>query len=118
VEGNPVFIYHDAFNQDISEVDELKERYRKGKVGDVEVKKKLITALETFLEPIRVRREAFANRPKQILDILHAGSTRMEDEAQETLELVRKAMGLESYLRQKSRFKVETEKVLEGLAFL
>ena len=58
VEGNPVFQYHDAFNPDTAEVDDLKERYRAGKVGDVEVKRKLIAALETFLAPIRERRAA------------------------------------------------------------
>src|SRR3982751_3934505 len=47
VEGNPVFIYHDAFNPDTAEVDDLKERYRAGKVGDVEVKTKLAKALNT-----------------------------------------------------------------------
>ena len=53
VEGNPVFIYHDAFNPNKAEIEDLKERYRKGKVGDVEVKDKLAAAINTFLEPIR-----------------------------------------------------------------
>jgi len=53
VEGNPVFIYHDAFNPSYAEVDDLKERYRKGQVGDVEVKEKLALAINNFLEPIR-----------------------------------------------------------------
>ena len=56
VEGNPVFIYHDAFNPDTAEVDDLKERYRAGKVGDVEVKTKLAKALNAYLDPIRARR--------------------------------------------------------------
>ncbi len=47
VEGNPVFIYHDAFNPNAAEVDDLKERYREGKVGDVEVKTKLAAAINT-----------------------------------------------------------------------
>ena len=49
VEGNPVFIYHDAFNPNVDEVNDLKERYRQGKVGDVEVKRKLARALNAFL---------------------------------------------------------------------
>ena len=53
VEGNPVFIYHDAFNPDTAEVDDLKARYRAGKVGDVEVKTKLARALNAHLEPMR-----------------------------------------------------------------
>ena len=52
VEGNPVFIYHDAFNPDRGEVEDLKSRYRAGKVGDVEVKTKLATALNAYLDPI------------------------------------------------------------------
>ena len=53
VDGNPVFIYHDAFNTDIDEVNDLKERYLKGNVGDVEVKEKLFKAIEKILDPIR-----------------------------------------------------------------
>ena len=60
VEGNPVFIYHDAFNPNMAEVDDLKARYRAGKVGDVEVKTKLANALNAHLDPIRERRAAAA----------------------------------------------------------
>ena len=56
VEGNPVFVYHDTFNPDKAEVDDLKARYREGKVGDAEVKTKLTVAMEKFLGPIRERR--------------------------------------------------------------
>ena len=65
VEGNPVFLYHDAFNPDAAEVEDLKARYRAGKVGDVEVKKKLAAALNAMLEPMRERRArgAGAARP-------------------------------------------------------
>ena len=58
VEGNPVFTYHDAFNPNVGEVDDLKARYRAGKVGDVEVKTKLANALNAHLDPIRERRAA------------------------------------------------------------
>ena len=57
VEGNPVFMYHDAFNKNKDGVEDLKDRYRKGRVGDVEVKKKLIVAINQFLEPMHERRE-------------------------------------------------------------
>ncbi len=63
VEGNPVFTYHDAFNPDTAEVDDLKARYRAGKVGDVEVKRKLIAALELTLEPMRQRRAELLATP-------------------------------------------------------
>src|SRR5437867_7937804 len=63
VEGNPVFTYHDAFNPDREEVEDLKARYRAGKVGDVEVKTKLTNALNTYLDPIRERRAAALAKP-------------------------------------------------------
>lgn len=98
VEGNPVFIYHDAFNMDIEEVDDLKARYREGRVGDVEVKKKLFAALDAFLAPIRERRAEYAARPEIVDEILHAGNEVMQREARETIRLVRDAMGL-TYFR-------------------
>ena len=64
MQGNPVFTYHDAFNDDKAEVEDLKARYRKGKVGDVEVKQKLVAALNRFLDPIRERRARFAERER------------------------------------------------------
>lgn len=93
VEGNPVFIYHDAFNPDHAEVEELKRRYRVGTVGDVEVKRKLARAVNAFLEPIRERRAALEARPAAVDEILHAGNERMRREARATMELVRDAMG-------------------------
>jgi tryptophanyl-tRNA synthetase len=98
VEGNPVFLYHDSFNTDTAEVDELKERYRAGRVGDVEVKKKLIVAIERFLEPVRERRAAFEARPGLIDEILHDGNRVMREVARVTIERVREAMGL-TYFR-------------------
>src|SRR6187399_2900329 len=63
VEGNPVFVYHDAFNPDRAQVDELKARYRAGTVGDVEVKLKLAAAINEALAPMRARRAAALARP-------------------------------------------------------
>jgi tryptophanyl-tRNA synthetase len=94
VEGNPVFQYHDAFNPDAAEVDDLKERYRAGKVGDVEVKRKLIVALENFLAPIRERRAAAEARPGLVDEIIVEGSRKTRVEADETIGLAREAMGL------------------------
>ncbi|MBX5489846.1 MAG: tryptophan--tRNA ligase [Chloroflexi bacterium] len=98
VKGNPVFTYHDIFNPNVEEVNDLKKRYRAGRVGDVEVKKKLAAALNAFLDPIRARRAEFAARPGLIDDIIHAGSARARREAAETLRLAREAMGL-NYFR-------------------
>ena len=61
--GNPVFTYHDAFNPNTAEVEDLKARYRAGKVGDVEVKIKLANALNAHLDPIRERRAAVLAKP-------------------------------------------------------
>ncbi len=76
VEGNPVFVYHDAFNPNTAEVDDLKARYRAGKVGDVEVKTKLANALNAHLDPIRERRAAALARPEHLREILFEGSKR------------------------------------------
>ncbi len=98
VEGNPVFIYHDAFNPNTAEVDDLKERYRQGKVGDVEVKRKLATAINNFLDPIRERRAYYESQPGLLEEIIRSGSDRVRAETQETMRLVKDAMGL-TYFR-------------------
>jgi tryptophanyl-tRNA synthetase len=95
VEGNPVFTYHDAFNPDKAEVDDLKERYRAGKVGDVEVKTKLAKALNAHLEPIRARRAAVVAKPSMLIELLHEGSKKARAVAQETMERVRSAVRLQ-----------------------
>ena len=92
VEGNPVFVYHDAFNPNIAEVDDLKARYRAGKVGDVEVKTKLATALNTHLDPIRARRSAILAQPDRLKEIVFEGSRRARAIAGETMERVREAV--------------------------
>jgi tryptophanyl-tRNA synthetase len=92
VEGNPVFTYHDAFNPNKEEVEDLKTRYRLGKVGDVEVKTKLANALNAHLEPIRARRAAVLAKPNQLKEILFEGSKRARTVATETMERVRDAV--------------------------
>jgi tryptophanyl-tRNA synthetase len=92
VEGNPVFVYHDAFNADRAEVEDLKARYRAGRVGDVEVKTKLAVALNAHLEPFRERRAAMLARPDYLKEILFAGSKRAREAARETMVRVRDAM--------------------------
>lgn len=93
-EGNPVFQYHDAFNPDKAEVEDLKDRYRHGKVGDVEVKKKLTVALNNFLDPIRERRAEYLAHPERLDEILAAGAARVRPISQQTLDDAREAMGL------------------------
>jgi tryptophanyl-tRNA synthetase len=94
VEGNPVFIYHDAFNPDTAEVDDLKARYRAGKVGDVEVKTKLAKAINAYLDPIRERRAAALARPGYLRDVMFEGSKRARAVAVETMGRVRDAVKL------------------------
>jgi tryptophanyl-tRNA synthetase len=98
VEGNPVFIYHDAFNPNIEEVNDLKDRYRQGKVGDVEVKRKLATAINNFLDPQRDRRAGYEAQPGFVDDVIATGNRRMREVAQETIAMVEDAMGL-TYFR-------------------
>jgi tryptophanyl-tRNA synthetase len=92
VEGNPVFTYHDAFNPNTEEVDDLKTRYRAGRVGDVEVKKKLVAALNAHLDPIRERRAAVMARPNHVRELLVEGSRRARTVAVETMGRVRDAV--------------------------
>jgi tryptophanyl-tRNA synthetase len=94
VEGNPVFLYHSAFNANAAEVADLEERYRAGKVGDVEVKDKLARAINAVLEPLRDRRRQALARPNALREILVEGSRRARSVAQETMERVRTAVRL------------------------
>ncbi len=97
VEGNPVFAYHDTFNPNLDEVNDLKERYRQGKVGDVEVKKKLAAAINAFLDPIRERRASYAAQPRLVDEILATGNERTRVIAHETVQMMEDAMGLHYY---------------------
>ncbi len=94
VEGNPVFIYHDIFNDDKDEVEDLKQRYRKGKVGDVEVKKKLSNAINKVLEPYRERRHLYEKEIDNVRDILHEGTKKARDTAKDNMEEIIERMGL------------------------
>ena len=105
--GNPVFIYHDAFNADKEEVEDLKRRYRRGRVGDVEVKQRLARALNAFLSSIRERRAYFEAKPGLVEEILMQGTRRARAECHRTLEQAREAMGL-TYFRHLERLDAGT----------
>ncbi|HUB26777.1 MAG TPA: tryptophan--tRNA ligase [Tepidisphaeraceae bacterium] len=92
VENNPLWIFHEVFNRDEEWVAEQQDAYRQGKVGDVEIKKRLVEVLNTLLEPIRARRRQFEQRPDDVLDVLRAGARRANAVAEETLYLAKKAM--------------------------
>jgi len=106
VEGNPVFIYHDAFNPNRAEVEDLKTRYRAGMVGDVEVKQRLAAVINALLDPMRARRAAY-DQPGLIEAILYEGTLRAREEAQQTLYDMQKAMGFTG-VRNRIRRKAET----------
>jgi len=103
VEGNPVFVYHDVFNPNKEEVEDLKTRYREGRVGDVEVKEKLTTAINAFLDPIRERRAYYESQSGLVERVLYEGTLRASEEGEMTVKAMRKAMGLEGVWNRISR---------------
>lgn len=94
VEGNPVFIYHDAFNPNRAQVEDLKARYREGKVGDVEVKEKLAIAINAFLDPMRERRAKYEAQSGLVERVIYEGTLRAQREGEATVLAMRRAMGL------------------------
>jgi tryptophanyl-tRNA synthetase len=103
VEGNPVFIYHDYFNPNKEEVEDLKTRYQEGRVGDVEVKEKLITALNNFLDPVRERRAHYESQTGFVDELIYEGTLRAREEAKATIIEAKKAMGLTGVWNRISR---------------
>lgn len=92
VDGNVVFAYLDIFDPNKTEVAELKAHYQKGGLGDVVIKKRLINVLQDIIAPIRERREYLAQNPKQVMEILKAGTETAQAIARETMLEVREAM--------------------------
>ena len=106
VDSNPVFIYLDAFCKpeyfeeflpDYNNLDELKEHYKRGGLGDVKVKKFLNNVIQAELEPIRERRKSWEKRLPDVYDILKKGSEKAEKKAAATLNDVRKAMQIDYF---------------------
>lgn len=97
VEGNMVFTYLDVFGTDKDAIEEMKEHYRRGGLGDVKIKRYLINVLEEHFGPIRTRREEFAKDKGEVLNILKKGSEQAEKIASDTLAEVKEAMGIAYY---------------------
>jgi len=97
VEGNPVFTYHDAFNPNKEEVEEMKRLYRIGGIGDVAVKRALVTALNDFLDPIRQERAKYEDKPELVRDILMEGTRKARRRGEETVGMVREAMKIDYF---------------------
>ncbi|MEE1610753.1 tryptophan--tRNA ligase [Microvirga sp. CF3016] len=94
VEGNVVFTYLDAFDEDLATVEDLKARYRRGGLGDAAVKGRLEEILQALLAPIRERRAALAADAGAVLDVLRAGTQDARKTTQATLDDVRAGLGL------------------------
>lgn len=97
VEGNVVFTYLDAFDEDKAGVAELKAQYQKGGLGDVVLKKRLTKVLVDLITPIRTRREELAKNPEAIMQILKNGVETARGEAQQTMKEVRKALRIDYF---------------------
>jgi methionine--tRNA ligase beta chain len=95
VEGNPVFLYHDLWNEDKEEVADLKKKYQAGKVGDVVVKEKLLAAHQKYFSQIRARKEFLAAHPEEVEKILARGASLARLVGEANLAKVKKALGLE-----------------------
>ena len=97
VEGNVVFAYLDIFDDKKEEINELKKQYKKGGLGDVLIKKRLIEVLENFIKPIREKREEFANNPKLVMEILEEGTKKAHEVAKQTMQEVRQAIKIDYF---------------------
>jgi tryptophanyl-tRNA synthetase len=100
IEGNVVFAYLDAFDTDRAAVDELKERYRRGGIGDVMIKRRLEDVLQELLKPIRERRAAVSNDLGHVLDVLRSGTSKARAITQSTFDELRDGLGLFSFGRK------------------
>ena len=106
MDGNPVFIYLEAFSRpehfeeflpDYKNLEELEDHYRRGGLGDVKVKKFLNNVMQAELTPIRERRKEWEARIPDVYDILKAGSAVAEKKAAETMTAVKKAMQIDYF---------------------
>lgn len=97
VEGNVVFTYLDAFDEDRTEVERLKAAYRAGGLGDMVIKRRLEDVLQALIAPIRERRAQLAREKGYVLDVLRRGTEHARAHTQQTLEEVRAALGMFSF---------------------
>ena len=94
VEGNIVFTYFDAFCEDRQFVEEMKEHYRRGGLGDVTLKRHLEDVLQALLAPIRERRALYAAEPDYVMEVLREGTRKARERTEATLAELRSALGL------------------------
>ena len=105
VEGNMVFLYLDVFSNDeqikkyseFSSLDEMKEQYKKGGLGDVKIKKVLYEVLEELLTPFREKRKYYEEHMDEVDKILKEGTIKAKEKASKTLKEVKKAIGIDYF---------------------
>ncbi len=97
VEGNMVFTYLDVFGEEKAYIEELKNHYRQGGLGDVKIKRYLIDVLEATFGPIRARREELAKDPEYVISVLQQGSEKAREVSAQTLSEVKQAMGIQYF---------------------
>ncbi|MBA3236980.1 MAG: tryptophan--tRNA ligase [Parachlamydiaceae bacterium] len=114
VEGNPVFIYHDTFNPNKDEVEDFKQRYREGAIGDVEIKTSLAAAINQFLAPIRERRIHFANEKGLVEEVIYEGTEKMNGMGNATLKEMNSLMGLSGYWKKITKTAMERKAKITG----
>jgi len=101
VEGNVVFSYLDAFDEDLTTVSELKEQYRRGGLGDVALKRRLEGVLEDVVAPIRARRGELACDRAYVVDVLRAGNEHASVTTEAVLRDVRGAFALDGGIAER-----------------
>ena len=94
VEGNVVFTYLDIFDPNKEELEELKNHYRKGGLGDVKLKRRLIDLIVAKLEPFQSRRKEYESNMDEVIKIVKKGNEKARERASQTLKNVREAVGV------------------------
>jgi len=94
VEGNPLFIYHDAFNKDTHEVDQFKKLYREGRIGDMEIKMRLNEIINAFLDPIREKRSYYESRLPEVKELLMENTIMAGKVSKENIKKIRESMSI------------------------
>jgi len=101
IEGNPLWEFHDAFNPDKAELEDMKQRYVAGQIGDGDCKARLGECINTLLEPMRIRRAELEANPDRVLGVLHDGTARANAVAEKTLYAAKAAMGWDFFPQRK-----------------
>ncbi len=100
IEGNPLWVLHDAFNPNEAEVAEMKQQYRAGKIGDGDCKKRLAECINELLNPIRAKRAEYEADPDRVMQVLYEGTKRANERAEETLWMAKEAMKYDFFPRE------------------